>query len=271
VNIGFMQGRLSPIERNRIQSFPFSNWKNEFEIANEYNYQFIEWTIDSFLIEKNPIFIEEKLTEILSMMKKYSIKIESITCDFFMENPFFKTDNLSVNVIEYLLKLLKIANIIKIKYIILPLVDNSSIKNQKEKFLLIKKLEYLSQFIPKKVKILFETDFDPKENLQFINNFDRSNFGINYDTGNSAHFGYDLVAELDYYYHCIDNIHIKDRKKNSDSVNLGKGDFDFKTFFSKLIKKGYDGNLILQTARSKDDQHIYLLNKNRSYIEKYIL
>ena len=70
-----------------------------------------------------------------------------------MENPFFKTDNLSVNVIEYLLKLLKIANIIEIKYIILPLVDNSSIKNQKEKFFLIKKLEYLSQFIPKKVKI----------------------------------------------------------------------------------------------------------------------
>ena len=29
--IGFMQGRLSPIYRNKIQSFPWMHWKQELD------------------------------------------------------------------------------------------------------------------------------------------------------------------------------------------------------------------------------------------------
>ena len=32
-NIGFMQGRLSNLIDNKIQSFPWNNWENEFKIA----------------------------------------------------------------------------------------------------------------------------------------------------------------------------------------------------------------------------------------------
>ena len=56
MRIGFMQGRLSPIERNRIQSFPFEFWENEIKIASKNDFNIIEWTIDSFLIDQNPIF-----------------------------------------------------------------------------------------------------------------------------------------------------------------------------------------------------------------------
>ena len=35
MKIGFMQGRLSKIERGRIQSFPFNNWANEFTLAKK--------------------------------------------------------------------------------------------------------------------------------------------------------------------------------------------------------------------------------------------
>ena len=35
MKIGFMQGRLSKIERGRIQSFPFSNWTDEFTLAKK--------------------------------------------------------------------------------------------------------------------------------------------------------------------------------------------------------------------------------------------
>ena len=34
MKLGFMQGRLSPIYRNRIQAFPWNNWKKEFGVAN---------------------------------------------------------------------------------------------------------------------------------------------------------------------------------------------------------------------------------------------
>ena len=34
--LGFMQGRLSPIYDNQIQSFPYQNWENEFNQAKNY-------------------------------------------------------------------------------------------------------------------------------------------------------------------------------------------------------------------------------------------
>ena len=45
--IGIMQGRLVPREiKSKLQSFPFKNWKKEFNIAAKNGIKIIEWTID---------------------------------------------------------------------------------------------------------------------------------------------------------------------------------------------------------------------------------
>tara|TARA_A100001015_G_scaffold316269_1_gene430105 strand:+ start:3770 stop:3961 length:192 start_codon:yes stop_codon:yes gene_type:complete len=44
--IGFMQGRLVAPEEKKIQSFPWKNWRKEFQIANKIGLSLIEWTID---------------------------------------------------------------------------------------------------------------------------------------------------------------------------------------------------------------------------------
>ena len=49
-NIGFMQGRLSPMDDGKIQSFPWKYWQNEFALASKYNFDLIEWTIDQHKI-----------------------------------------------------------------------------------------------------------------------------------------------------------------------------------------------------------------------------
>jgi len=126
------------------------------------------------------------------------------------------------------------------------------------------------KLIPKNSKILFETDFKPKENLLFIKNFNSQKFGLNYDTGNSAYLSNNVKSEMRMLYNYIDNIHIKDRKKNKSTIDLGKGDFDFDFFFKFIIKKNYSKNLILQTARSKNKRHLDLLKKNRSFINSFI-
>ena len=45
-NIGFIQGRLSPIINNKIQVFPVENWEKEFSEAKIIGLDIIEWTID---------------------------------------------------------------------------------------------------------------------------------------------------------------------------------------------------------------------------------
>ena len=54
-NIGFMQGRLSKIRDNRIQSFPWEVWKDEFSCAFDLALSNMEWTIDSDRFEENQL------------------------------------------------------------------------------------------------------------------------------------------------------------------------------------------------------------------------
>ena len=117
--------------------------------------------------------------------------------------------------------------------------------------------------------VLFEMDYKPKLIIPFIKKFKSNRVGINYDTGNSASLGYDLLQELKYFKY-VKNIHIKDRKLFGTTVRLGEGNVDFKKFFKLLHSKNYKGNLILQTARSKNNRHTLELKKNINFIKNYI-
>ena len=86
--IGVMQGRLSPNINNKIQCFPFNSWKSEFRTCSKLNIKKIEWTIDNFKFEDNPICTFIGRQEIFLLKNKYNIDIDSVTADFFMYEPF---------------------------------------------------------------------------------------------------------------------------------------------------------------------------------------
>ena len=79
--------------------------------------------------------------------------------------------------------------------------------------------------------------------------------------------GYKLNDEK-IYFGKVHNIHIKDRIYKGNSVRLGKGNYNFKQFFKFLKKIKYNGNLILQTARSKN--HLNELKININFIKNYL-
>ena len=66
------------------------------------------------------------------------------------------------------------------------------------------------------------------------------------------------------------NVHIKDRKYNGITVPLGQGDANFDKVFKNLSKFSYQGNLILQTARALDDNHIEPLVKYRNMTKEWM-
>ena len=246
---GFIQGRLTK-QNKKIQQFPFNNWKKEFFLAKKLKFDYIEWTIDNYGFYKNPLLDLKKLNLIKNITKKNKIKINSVTADFFMEKPFWKQNNYYYYINKIKL-LIYFCNLHKIRFIVIPLVDNSSIKSVLIEKKIIHEFEKLNFFLNKnKVMILFEIDFRPKKLLKFINKFNPSNFGINYDLGNSASLSFNIEEEFNLYGKFIKNIHIKDRKKKGKTVRLGHGDVNFKKFFLTLKKINYNGPLILQTARS---------------------
>ena len=73
--------------------------------------------------------------------------------------------------------------------------------------------------------------------------------------------GFDYNSEFKNYGKYIYNIHIKDRVKNGKSVRLGKGNANFIDLYKNLRKINYNGNLILQTARSKINKELEEVKK----------
>ena len=85
-----MQGRLVNSPYNKIQCFPEKEWKKEMMLANKNDFKLMEWTVNNVNIKKNPIFSKKKFLPNKKVAKKYNIKINSLTCDYFMEKPFSK-------------------------------------------------------------------------------------------------------------------------------------------------------------------------------------
>jgi L-ribulose-5-phosphate 3-epimerase UlaE len=270
MKIGFIQGRLIDSEKkNTIQFFPSKDWKKEIKIAIKNKINLIEWTVNIENIKKNPIYNEKLLCELIEFKKKNNIKVHSVTCDFFMQNPFYKlrSYNDKIKNLEILKKVIKNGQKVGIQLFIIPLVDNSSIINFNQERELISTFNENNflKLLKKKSQILFESDYPPRKLLKFIKKFNLKKFGINYDTGNSAYLNYDVNKEKIYFKY-VKNIHIKDRLKNGPSVRLGLGNWNYLRFFNILKKIKYNNNLILQTARAKNGNHVEEINHSRNFI-----
>ena len=261
--IGFMQGRLSPMVDNKIQSFPWSNWKKEFEIASNHNLTTIEWTIDDNRLYENPLLTKSGIEEINLLCKKYHIKIPSLTGDCFMQNPFWKATGTKQKKLQNdFINILYACKKVNISIVLIPLVDNGAIENIAQENNLLSFLTSQKELLKKlSIKICFESDFSPKKLKGFIDKYDDDVFGINYDTGNSSSLGFNPIEEFSQYGKRIINVHIKDRPLGGTTVPLGSGDTNFSLIFKMLKEYNYKGNFILQTARAEDEDHLGVLLK----------
>lgn len=88
LEIGFMQGRLSPIVDGKIQSFPWTFWRNEFQDAKKIGLKLMEWTIDYENFYSNPLMTYDGRNEIINLSLENNVKIYSLTADCFMQFPF---------------------------------------------------------------------------------------------------------------------------------------------------------------------------------------
>ncbi len=272
--IGFMQGRLTPSIDGKIQSFPWHGWRDEFQIAQSLNLRLMEWTLDYSNIYSNPLMLADGRREIIELSDKYGIEVKSLTADFIMQSPSWKIKDKGLSNINksMIIDVAKAFRELSGKILVVPLVDSSSIESdEEEKAVIDLFLELAELFEPLGIQIAFESDFEPKKLKKFINQFlGTKNIGINYDMGNSASNGYNPREEIFEYGASIINAHIKDRKYKGNTVKLGDGDVDFSVVFESFRNIGYQGNYILQTARSSPGMDANMLSQNLAFINQWI-
>lgn len=270
--IGFMQGRLSPLVESRIQAFPWDHWESEFPLAASAGFELIEWTLDDERLYENPLMTGEGQIQIAALREESGVVVASLTGDCFMQRPFWKADPHGYHQGERdLLAIATACHTVGISQIVVPLVDNGNLENQDQEKVLVETLgRHVDTFRDLGLGIAFESDLGPIELLNFLDRFDSSIVGINYDIGNSASLGYRPAEELGAYGSRVTNVHVKDRKYGGPSVPLGEGCADFQSVFDQLDEVGYDGNYILQTARSSSGDHIGALCMYRDLTSAWI-
>ena len=272
IPIGFMQGRLSPVVNDKIQAFPWDHWKQEFKMANKNGFNIMEWTLDQERLYDNPLMTKEGQQKIRHHSHKYNIAIPSLTGDCFMQSPFWKImGDQSREFKQDFLAICNACSKVNIHIVVVPLVDNGSLENKiQEDNLISFFIEQQAIFDKLGLTIVFESDYSPIALANFIKRLPSKGFGINYDIGNSAAFGFDPIEEFAAYGDHILNVHIKDRELGGTTVPLGSGNANFKAVFSLLFKKKYKGNYILQTSRAKYDNHESVLCKYSEQVIKWI-
>jgi hexulose-6-phosphate isomerase len=252
--IGIMQGRLSPRIDGKIQAYPANTWQKEFEIAQEIGYAAIEWIVEK-PIETNALMTDSGKAEIKKVIALTGVSIDYVCADIFMQQPLVRmTEETKSQNNEYLVTILKNAKEVGAIGVEIPFVDNSSIKNEKEKQEFIDVMQDAFKLAKDMdLKISLETDLPPIDFKVLLENIDLDYVQANYDIGNSASLGFDPKEELEAYGLKILNVHVKDRKLGSTTVPLGTGNANINYVIQKLQEIGYSGGLTMQAARGEND------------------
>jgi hexulose-6-phosphate isomerase len=173
---------------------------------------------------------------------------------------------------KVLIKLIQNVKELDIIDIVIPCVDQSSLRSKKDMKMFVSSIKKALPLAEKyNINLNFETDLNPKKFKRLLSQFNSNRIKVNYDIGNSVSLGYNPRKEFKAYGEYISDLHIKDRLIGGTSVELGTGNADFKTVFKLLKKYKFKGNIIMQSA--KDEKYIddlKLVEKQKKFISKYI-
>lgn len=252
MDYGIIQGRLLPKFKSNYQAHPVGSWESEFKIARDLGLINIEFILDAYLYNENPLLSDKGIEQIKKNIKSSKVQVKSICTDIFMTWPLNNLEESEKIYFHNLMyKLIINASKIGVLDIVIPFVDHSSLKNENEMEFVVSFLDSFEELcVEKNINLSLETDLKPVEFLRFLKKFKNKNIRVNYDSGNSASNGYKLEEELKLYGHLISNIHIKDRLFKGGPVPLGSGIAELKGI-KEFILSGFDGIVSFQAFRNE--------------------
>lgn len=248
-NIGICQGRLTSSPENQLQWFPGNKWKDEFKIAKELGYNYIEILAERTHNKDNPIWNKEEREKITRISNKYTIEMYSACLDYIIENSIFDGKKLSEKVIEYTKKFIDYCKAINIKIIVFPMMEESIItKNNIE---LVKKFINVISRKCRSLDIVMSIESNESTTIinEVLKGYKKSEVGCVYDTGNRVLRTKCMSEEINTLSNHINHIHLKDKDKDNNNVVIGTGLVNFIDVFKTLKLINYNKRLTFETNR----------------------
>ena len=272
---GVMQGRLSPPEDGRFQSFPRARWRDEFARAKAAGFDYIEWIHDAYGHDVNPVFSEAGLREFDALKAEHGIATPALCADWFMDHPLVRCPaGERSRRSAHLHDLIPVAARIGARRIVLPFVDASSMSTAEEQAIVVEVLETsLPIAAAHDVELHVEADLDPAAFKRFLDRLRHPSLKVNWDAGNSSGLGYVASEEFDAYGDRIGSIHLKDRYRKPEggieTRPLGTGSADFDDVFRAIRGIDYRGGLTLQVARGEPGEEVAFLRTQLDFVKRH--
>ena len=89
-SFGIMQGRLSTQTELGYQAFPWETWEDEFVSATDRGLEHIEWVLDSWRLDENPIL--SGTDGVIERTMETGVKVVSVCADYLMDRPLNVSD-----------------------------------------------------------------------------------------------------------------------------------------------------------------------------------
>lgn len=270
-----MQGRLVPPEADRFQAFPRERWRDEFPNALAAGIQYIEWIVDEYGLDANPIFTEAGRAEVDDLKARSGVQTLSICADWFMANPLLRcTPSERGERERFLHSLIPVARRINAHHIVLPFVDSARIISEEEKADVVEIMLAAGPVAADHgIGLHLETDLNARDLAALLERIPHSSVKAHFDTGNSAGLGYVASQELALYGDRVGSIHIKDRYRKPEggieTRALGTGSTDFADAFAAIKQIGYSGPFTLEVARGKPGDEVGWIQQQLDFIRRY--
>lgn len=234
VNVGIMQGRLSPPSPKGPQVFPVDSWPQEFTVASRLGLTHIEWLVDIGSLSTNPIW--SSATQIEDLSSRTGVGVTSVCLDAGMHvSPTTLSAWLTG---QFIRDLTKGMEMIGSRVLCIPLLGKTSLQQSSASSVIIKALGAACELADRRqVQIAVETDLDTDSLLALLNKVPGNNLGIVLDVGNSYTHGFDALEQYNALKERIQLIHLKDRSEEDQSVPLGRGRSQVLDLYSLLCEE----------------------------------
>lgn len=245
-----MQGRLSPKEPDALQSFPASNWEQEFDRAAQLGFGGIEWLIDSIDLETNPLFSNAVPHPVIDLSERSGVAVPSLCAHFLIDRPLYVSGTPAAGT---LIRVLETASMLGIRNVIVPVLEGSTVSGDTEKAeQLASAVRHIADAAPANIRICLELDLPASATIALLSAIDRNSVGVCYDIGNATASGFDAVKEIVELAGNIFEIHIKDRLVGGSSQPLGHGETPIADAVQAARASGYDGWFVFETPVGSD-------------------
>ena len=263
-SFGVMQGRLSPQSARGYQVFPWETWQEEFDLAADRGLAHIEWVLDSWRVDENPII--GVTATVRKRIEDSGVRVVSVCADYLMDSPLDVDDDTPWVVLRSLVEAMQEVGA---EWLVLPCVDHASLRKSSSLHRFKRAIEPLSEMLEStSVQVSLESDLGPKQLGELLDGLSSKVFGVNYDIGNSASLGYLLDEEFDSYGQRISVVHIKDRHLHGGSVPLGQGDANIHRAIERLLDLEFSGPVTMQAFR--DSEGVTALDRQLSWFQEQL-